>query len=96
MFNAENFFKKFFSIIAALVITGLVVIIGIAIHQRVRSNGEISYCYTTTYYGQYDIKKVELHGYREWREDRLIGAYDTDDEAIDMANKINCRIGTKR
>lgn len=94
-FDSDEFFKKFFSILGALIVASAVGLFGLTIVKATLATGEISYCYTTTNH-TYGTTLVKLHGFRDWREDRLIGVYPTDEAAINMAQRINCRMGTKR
>lgn len=95
-FNTGEFFTKFFSILGAIVITITVGVFGYGAIKAFFASGEISYCYTTIDSSSYGVKVVNLNGFRDWCPDRIIGVYTSETEALDMAKKINCRIGTKQ
>ncbi len=94
-FDTEEFYKKFFAILGAVLITFVVSITAIGLVKAALSSGEISYCFTTMDYNN-GIKSVKLTGFREWCPDRLIGVYTNEAEALDMSQKLGCRMGIKR
>jgi hypothetical protein len=76
-------------LICALIFTSSV------LYETGSASGEVDYCYLTnsTFY---ETKIVHLRGHRSWRPDITIDNFKSTQEALDIAAKINCRIGVKK
>ncbi len=82
------------SIIWLIVLSAFIFIAGCPLYKSATSDGEIDYCYITQT-NWHEHSKTILRGFIPWRSDLYIGAYNTDQDALDMAKKLHCRIGVK-
>lgn len=93
-FDSNKFFAKFCAIGTALLLSFLVIFSSYCWVKRSLSSGEITFCYTDVRHS--DGKKlVILKGFRDWREDIIIGLFDTEFEASNHAAEIECKFGKK-
>jgi hypothetical protein len=65
------------------------------VYKSISATGEIEYCYTQYFSPPGMNPQYTLRGFRPWREDRHIAAFQSLEDALAAAEKMHCRIGTK-
>lgn len=77
-----------------LLIAVLVLIPLTLLYKVAAADGNADFCYVSSYYtGSSTTYRVYSH--RPWREDLVIGYGKDSNEALDIANKFNCKIGVE-
>lgn len=86
---------KLFTTVIALVILGIVGSIGYVTFAVIHSNGETDYCYTEMWSPTQMAPQFLLQAHRPWRQDRMLGAYPSLEEAKAKADLLGCRLNVK-
>jgi hypothetical protein len=85
-----SFFDKAADCLLILFISFMIGFPTWCLYKHVTASGEINFCYQTSWKDE-----LTLHGNIDWDHDLTIGVYKSQDELLEAAKKLNCRIGIR-
>lgn len=84
--------EKVWGTMAAVVVSGLLVLGAISLGCTIKASGMIDYCYIQLVSPTEMAPQYKLVGHVPWRNDRSMGVYPTLDEAKSKADALSCPV----
>lgn len=91
-FDPVEFLGNTIAALICLILTTIVIIGLFFIVKCVSTKDEIESCYINVFHQNSIGQEYKLYGYVPWHSDKNLGSYASLNEAVDAANKIQCKL----